>query len=223
MENVYTKRGIKLKLIAQPYGDENPMIDVYYDNPTTGSRQMLATDVEITATDAASPQEVTVTPVTKGGAQYLTVEFKNDHYDEDGDRNVVLVGVDLDENNDVTPDSYNSWVWTEIDYDGVTLTNSNTVFDYVTITHTAPFKIKFDMESVEMFGYSNTEMKEWAAESKVAFTGATHSASKSDCRVTVDGVPTDNFTIASDGVTVPGVKDMTEEVEFVAFAGMTYA
>lgn len=200
MQNVYTKRGIKLKLIAQPYGNENPKIDVYYDNPDHGTRQTLATDVEITATDAANPQIVNVTPITKGGNQWVTIVFKNDHYDEDGDRNVQLVGVDIDENNDVTPESHSSWVWSEYNFDGVVVTNENTVFEHITITHTAEFKLKFDLEEIEMFGYSNDDLKGFSSPSEALYftDGFSVSTNKDDIRLMADGLPHTNFEIVSE-------------------------
>lgn len=227
MQNVYTKRGIKLKFVAQLYGNENPKVDVYYDDPVHGCRQTLATDVEITATDANSPQVVTVTPVTKGGDQWVTIVFKNDHYDEDGDRNVQLVGVDLDSNNDVTPESHTSWVWSEYNFDGVEVTNENTVFDYITITHTAEFKLKFDMEEIEMMGYSDEEIKASLSPSNIIRFGElmTISTNKADNRLIVNGVESTDYVLSATEIDLEniGAASDSNNVEFVCINGVTWA
>lgn len=227
--DVYSKRGIKFKFTAEPYGNENPIIDIVYDNQITGSRQILAENIEITSVDYDNPTVICVTPITKGGEQWMTINFKNDLYDSiemKSDRNAILTGVDLDHClDDSTSDiegNYLTWVWNEINFDAKKIINENDTFNYIKISHAGDFKVKFNFEYIERYSLDDDLLRENITEEGLTYLPVPDfiiSPDKKDNRLTIDGIESDEYRILDDSsaIEIYGLDIFApEEFEFVA-------
>ena len=229
MNNVYTKRGINFKFIAEPYGNQNPIIDIYFTN-SNNKKILLAENIQIISTDPDSPDIVSVYPVAKKGEHYITIVYKNDFRDNLGERAVILTGVDLNHNLDIAgeEDSYLGWAWTELKSGQNIIVNESDGFNFIKINSLDELSLKFDFIEIEAVGLDDNELK-----GSISLTGLIPlpypfliiSKNKEDNRLTIDGETSTDYEIIGDSehIKIKGIDVFAfEQFEFVAFNNVVY-
>ena len=232
-DNVYAKRGIKFYFIAEPFNNQYPLIDIFYENPTTKSKQILAENVEITSTDHQTPNLVIVEPVTKGGVQWISivVKSKDEKAFDANHPNLVITGIDcdhcLDENNEKA-NHYLSWSWNEIDINGNKIQNDNESFGFIKVPHPSECKLKFDFIEISKYGISDDDFREGITEEGLTYLPIPYviiSPDKKDNRLTLDGVESFDYDILEDSsaLRVHSLDIFApEEFEFIALRNVVF-
>jgi len=223
--DAYTKRAVKLSMVAEKYGSDDPMVTISYLDPESSTTVTLGTDLVVTSADSANPTVITVYPTVKGGETVkLNVRFTNDLYDENGDRNIKITDMDIIHDYDTESSDTQPYIWSTIEHDGVTMTpdpSAGNGFQTIRLTHTADCLIHVDFVECGRPTLFGDQLSDSGATN---ISGFTISTNKDHNKLVINGVENTDYTITnSSTIDVSGQINGTDTVEFVAISGFTVA